>query len=405
MQQLMFPANPNFWFETVRSFSHIAAGGAEFGEVLATAAAITGGDTESWHDRWLATADRVAAVADEARSRGHEVTARDAALRASNYYRSAEFFLHDHPDDPRILHAYRRGVEQYTAYADSVGAAVLARVSIPWDGAVDLPGWFHASPLPGPRPVVVMHSGFDGGAEECHFFGARAGVERGYHVLAFDGPGQPGTRQEHGVVFRPDWENVIAPVIDWLVARDDVDPDRIALWGISLGGQLAFRAAAFEPRLAAVIADDGVYDFGDLPAGMLGLTRQQLEAEARAESAPRLDAHIDRAMAENQEIHWALTHGRYVMGGDTYRETVARMLDYNLRDGVAAKITCPALVCDAENDFATGQSTRVMDDLNVSHRALRRFTAEEGADLHCHLGATGYAAAVILDWLSEVLNN
>lgn len=404
MKQLMFPGDPNFWFETVRMFSHIPDGGAEFGEVLATAAAITERDTESWHDQWLATADRVAALAADARSRGHEVSAQEAALRAANYYRSAEFFLHDHPEDPRILHAYRAAIGQYYAYADSLGPGVLARVSIPWEGSVELPGWFHASPLPGPRPVVVISSGFDGTAEESHFFGARAAVDRGYHVLAFDGPGQPGTRQEHGVLFRPDWEAVIAPVIDWLTARDDVDRERIALLGVSLGGELALRAAAFEPRLAAVIADDGLDDFGEVIAGMLGRSREALESEARAESAPQLDADIEAAMAANPGAYWALTHGRYVMGGQTYRDAVARMLDYHLRDGVIEKITCPVLVCEAEHDlFISGHADRIMGRLGGSQHRLRRFTEAEGADLHCHLGAARYAAAVMFDWLDETL--
>jgi pimeloyl-ACP methyl ester carboxylesterase len=253
--------------------------------------------------------------------------------------------------------------------------------------------------------VLVMHNGFDGTAEECHFHGARAAVERGYHVLAFDGPGQPGTRQEHGVLFRPDWEAVVSPVVDWVVARDDVDADRIALLGISLGGELAFRAAAFESRIAAVIAVDGVYDLGELAAGMVGRTRDQLEAEVRAESAPALDADLEAVVAANPGAHWALTHGRYVMGGATYRELAGRMLEYSLRDGIAEKITCPALVCEAEEDlFFVGQPETVLEHLTSSSApALRRFTAAEGAEAHCHLGAVRYASGVVYDWLDEVL--
>ncbi|MEV4236907.1 MULTISPECIES: alpha/beta fold hydrolase [unclassified Nocardia] len=103
-----------------------------------------------------------------------------------------------------------------------------------------------------------MHNGFDGTVEEMHFFGAVAAVERGYHVLSFDGPGQPGTRHHQGLAFRPDWENVVGPVLDYVAARPEVDADRIALFGVSMGGVLAPRAAAFDQRVAALIAVDGI---------------------------------------------------------------------------------------------------------------------------------------------------
>lgn len=80
------------------------------------------------------------------------------------------------------------------------------------------------------------------------------GVERGYHVLTFDGPGQPAALHLDGLVFRPDWENVVSPVLDWLLARPEVDPARVSLLGVSMDGLLAPHAAAFEHRLAAYVA-------------------------------------------------------------------------------------------------------------------------------------------------------
>ncbi|HEY3995016.1 MAG TPA: hypothetical protein VGM40_03555 [Mycobacterium sp.] len=82
-------------------------------------------------------------------------------------------------------------------------------VEIPYQGTV-LRGYFYrADDSDQPRPTVVMHNGFDGSAEEMHFFGAAAGIERGYHVLTFDGPGQPSAIHEHHLPFRPDWEHVV----------------------------------------------------------------------------------------------------------------------------------------------------------------------------------------------------
>lgn len=117
MRPLLFPDNPQFWYETLRSMSHIAYGGADFGEAVSTSARIKEGDYDSWHEEWTATADRVAAEARRALDAGYTVSARDGFLRASNYYRSAEFFQHGNPCDPRHAYTYDRSVACFQAAA------------------------------------------------------------------------------------------------------------------------------------------------------------------------------------------------------------------------------------------------------------------------------------------------
>jgi pimeloyl-ACP methyl ester carboxylesterase len=400
VRPLFFAEDENFWFETLRSLGHVAYGGADIGEVVVTAERIKAGDYDSWYAEWTRTAERIAATADRARSGGHDVSARDAYLRASNYFRTAEFFLHGNPADPRILGSYDRAIAAFDAYVELAGGAV-ERVAIPYEDTT-LPGYFYPSPLPGRQPLVIMHNGFDGTAEEMRFFGALAAQERGYHVLCFDGPGQPGTRQRHGLLFRPDWENVVGPVLDYGVSRPEVDADRVSLLGVSLGGQLSFRAAAFEPRLAAVIAVDGVYDFGVFATRFVDGDRDRVKALVNAESAPGVDRQLAEAMETSPTARWAFTHGAYVMGGDTPRACAAKMLEYDLRDGVAERISCPALVCEAGDDlFFGGQPQEVFEHLTTADRTWLRFTEEEGADAHCHIGAQRYAFAAILDWLDE----
>ncbi|MFI9329321.1 alpha/beta hydrolase family protein [Kitasatospora sp. NPDC052868] len=214
------------------------------------------------------------------------MSARDGFLRASNYYRSAEFFLHGRPCDPRHEHAYERSVECFRAAA-ALFSPVIEPVEIPYEGTA-LPGYLYRVDDSGtPRPTLIMHNGFDGTAEELHFFGAMAGVERGYTVLVFDGPGMPGPRHREGLVFRPDWEHVVTPVVDFAEALPDVDNSRIALLGISMGGVLAPRAAAFEHRLAALVAVDGLYDLGETSVRSIPGTREEAERLLRAPSASR----------------------------------------------------------------------------------------------------------------------
>src|ERR1700722_19056506 len=218
MEPLLFPKDPQFWYETQRVLGHTAYGGADTGEVLTTAQRIVAGDYDSWHDEWLATADRGAVEAEDALAGGHLITPRDGLLRASSYYRSAEFFLHGDPEDPRIAHSYERSVACFK-HAAALLHPAIEPVQIPYDGTT-LHGYFYRGGS-GRRPTVIMHNGFDGSVEEMHFFGAAAAQERGYNVLSFDGPGQPAARQRDGLVFRPDWEHVVTPVVDWVLERPD----------------------------------------------------------------------------------------------------------------------------------------------------------------------------------------
>jgi dienelactone hydrolase len=184
-------------------------------------------------------------------------------------------------------------------------------------------------------------------------------------VLVFDGPGQFTSVHRQGLHFRGDWEHVVTPVIDYLPTRKDVDPKRIALHGLSLGGYLAPRAAAFEHRLAACIADDGVYDYGI--AQLNGVPADKLDAVVAAlsaPSAPELDAMLEKAMATNSVAQWAFTHGMYSFGKDTPRAYLAATQSFHLKDGIAEQIQCPTLVCVAEKDlFFQGQADQLMEHL------------------------------------------
>ncbi len=384
---------------------HAAYGGADIAEVLAVAQNIVAGDYESWHDEWLTLAERTAAEAEPQLAAGHRISARDGLLRASNYYRAAEFFLHGDPSDPRIDHAFRRYTKCFQDAAALFTPAIEV-VEIPYEQTV-LHGYFYrATGSEGdaaPRPTMVLHSGFDGGAEELHYCGAAAGAERGYHVLSFDGPGHPAARHLDGLYFRPDWENVVTPVLDWVMTRPEVDESRVGLLGLSMGGLLAPRAAAFEHRLAACVADDGVYELGATILSHFPGSRAEIEAGLRAENAPEVDAAIQHLMAVNPTVRWGVTNGMYVMGVDSPRAFCASYLDYTLAGGIAEQITCPTLVCDAASDlFWPGQPQVLFDHLTCP-KTLLRFTDADGAGAHCQFGAQRLANARIYDWLDETL--
>lgn len=400
---LLFRDDPQFWYETVRLFGAAEYGGALFGEVIAIAQKIKAGDYDSWYDANNSFADRVSAEAEAQLRKGHRISARDGFLRACNYYRSSEFFLHANADDPRMKRAYERSVACYKAAA-ALFTPAIEPLEIPYEGTT-VPGYFHSPDTSGrSRPTILLNNGFDGSAEEMHWNGARAAVERGYNVLVFDGPGQFGPVHRAKLPFRPDWEKVVTPVVDFALKRADIDPRRIAIHGVSFGGYLAPRAAAFEPRIAACIADDGVYDYG--AAQLVGIPepmRPQVLAALAAPNAPQLDARLEQMMKANSTARWAFTHGMYVMGVASPRAYLAATQAYHLRDGIAERIKCPTLVCEAEKDlFFSGQAQQLLDHLTCP-KTMLKFTDAEGAGAHCEVGASRLSFARIYDWLDETL--
>ena len=163
------------------------------------------------------------------------------------------------PVDPRLVATNTRQTEVFRQ-----GATLLPYPPEILDisyGTTTLPGYFFPVVADGrPRPTVILLGGYDGTAEELYFFNGAAALARGYNVLAFDGPGQGAALLQQGLVLRPDFENVLTPVLDYLGSRGDVDPGRVGLIGLSLGAHLAPRAVSAEHRIAACVADCGSFD-------------------------------------------------------------------------------------------------------------------------------------------------
>ncbi len=387
-----------FSFELLRAIGYSVYDGADIGECLSTAARIHEGDFESWYREWTATAERVRRIADTSLARGHRVSARKAYLRASNYYRTAEFFLHTDPTDPRILSTWENSRLCFRE-ATLLFAFPCEAIDIPYEGTT-LPGYlYRVDTSDTPRPTVIFHGGFDSTVEELYFAGATAAVEHGYNCLTFDGPGQGRVIRQQHLPFRPDWEAVVTPVVDYAVRRSEIDSERLALMGMSQGGYFAPRAAAFEHRLRALIAYDGVFNCYDavpllMPPPVLSLLEhEQFEA---------FDAVLQLLMTMNSSLRWSVTNGMWTYGVSTPRAFLRKLEEYTLEQ-VIDGIRCPTLVLAAENDhFFSGQPEKLYERLSCP-KTWMRFTVEEGAEEHCHEGAMSLFHQRLFDWLDETL--
>lgn len=379
----------SFSFEALRAAGYATYGGAELGEVLVTCRRIPEGDEQAWSAQWAATAERVERLGRDALEAGHRVSAREALLRASNYYRTADFYRREDPtnDDgsARLARASQLTFTDAAALLDTPARPVR----IPYEDTT-LPGWLFLADGSGePRPTVLYHGGYDSTLEEDYLALAAGALRRGYHVLAFDGPGQGTALRDQGLHFRPDWEAVVTPVVDFALTLPEVDGDRLTLVGTSLGGYLAARAAAFEHRLAACVLHDGVYDFHHAVDAIVGAAAQ----------AP---GGLEAVMAQSVSVRWAVRNGLWTFGLADADALVKATADYTL-EGIAPQIICPTLVLDAENDqFFAGQPRRVAEALTCP-TTLIAFREDEGGGEHCHEGAIALWHQRTFDWLSTVL--
>jgi pimeloyl-ACP methyl ester carboxylesterase len=388
----------SFAFEFVRNLGFMYYGGSDLGEMMATAGRIKEGDEGSWFTEFDKLARRTLSRADASFAAGHRESARTAYLRASTYFRTAEFYLHGNPGDPRILSESRASQKAYAEAAMLTGPT-WEPVQIPYEGTT-LPGYFYKVDNSGrPRRTLIFFGGFDSSIEELFYSGGAAAIRRGYNCLTFDGPGQGAVVREQKIPFRYDSEKVATPAVDYALTRPDVDGDNLALMGMSLGGYWAARTVAFEHRFRAAVFYDGVYDFY---RAVRGLVPKEAVAALDAGDSVAFEEIVYKAMRINTALRWLVTQGVWSFGVPSFTEFVAKTKQYTM-DRIAGQIQCPCLVLQGDADmFFLGQPQQIYDALQVPKQIVR-FTAADGAENHCQSGALSYKDEVVFDWLDEAL--
>ena len=376
-----FFTDQTFHFETLRNAGYAHSRCADLGEMLETAKQIVEGDVESWYRAWAATADRTEGLAARTQDK---ISKGDAYMRASTYQRLAEFLLP--PDDPRRAESFDKAVRWFLQGLDALGVR-YERFSAPYAN-----GRLRALYLPGPpsseqKPLIVAIGGYDSILEEKYPVIGKAALDRGYAVLMYEGPGQGEPLRKYGMKFIPEWEKPTAAVLDEFLRSHD-KPSKIVLFGMSMGGYLAPRAATFEERIDGVVAYDVCFDLHEVAVRTMGAVKQ------------------NPALLKNTGVSWAYDNARWTMGTINPDDTLEAFSHYKLAP-IADRIRQDVLIlAGAEDHFIPFHQAADFEKSLVNARSVttRTFDRASGGAEHCQCGATSLAHAAVFDWLLQRFN-
>jgi alpha-beta hydrolase superfamily lysophospholipase len=399
----------NSLFEALGSRALFLAsdGGADFGECWKTVQRVGDGGPDEWYREWTSVAEWLVELGDASAERGHPVSAREAYVRATNYYRTAYAPLFGSPVDDRMETAFEREVEAF-AKAAPLWDMPVELVEIPFEDGATLPGVLVGT-VGGiePRGTIVHVNGYDSNVHEMFIAHVPAAVRRGYTVLLFDGPGQGRNLIRDGLTMRPDWENVVGPVLDYALTRSEVNDRRVVLAGWSWGGFLAPRAAGFEDRITALWADPGQWDLRERVVAGLPLSEEEKERFPDGVDPRALD-EMERSLRSPDAdpfLRWRMIQRPlWVHGKRTLFDYFADATRYEL-SSVAGNITCPTLLTMAEADPVAASAPKLFDAVAAERKTLIRFTDAEGAGGHVEATARSLFHQRCYDWLDEVLED
>lgn len=324
---------------------------------------------------WVAMADKLVDLAAEDEGKGRAFSAGKKLQRASLYYITAERMQgHGHPGRQATYAKAREAFDR----AMRLGRENAERVEIPYEGGA-IPGLLTRAEGDGPTPILVYVNGLDSCKELLYWSGLpQALLRRGVSTLCIDQPGSGEALRLSGLHATHESERWASKVVDWLETRPDVDPKRIGLAGISLGGYYTPRAVAFEPRFALGAVWGANHNWAEV--------QQKRLAREGENPVPHYWAHV----------HW-------VFGAKDMDDFLDKSKGMTL-DGVLDRVRVPFLVTHGERDRQIGleYAHQTYDQLiNSPKRELKIFTDREGGVEHVGVDNMSFGRDFIADWIAE----
>ena len=398
---ILLSKDESFHFELLFTLGNTIFGAGDVNDALAAAKDIKAGNFTSWLETFHALAEYTKKQAEDADNAYDPLNVREAWFAASSYYRQADFYNHANWTDPRINSFW---LEQRAAFDKALAALPVPgeRIQIPTDNFTIEAIWYTAAADGVKRPTLVIGNGYDAGQEDSYHSFVVPALARGWNVMTYEGPGQPTVRRNDDIGFIPDWEKVLTPVIDELMNRKGcfVDEDRLVLVGVSMGGYLAARAAAFEPRIKALILNGGVWDVYEGYAGQLTPDLKELLAAGKQEEFDEAALPLLDSPQVPTAVRWGLGHGLWCFKQHSPYLWLESLKQYTLKD-VVEKINVPVLVVDSEFEgFFAGQPEVVKDALG--DKATYKFF-NGTAGYHVQVGAGQEWNRYQFAWLNKTL--
>ncbi|MEI6621878.1 MAG: alpha/beta hydrolase [Actinomycetes bacterium] len=284
-----------------------------------------------------------------------------------------------------------------------------------------LPGYFIPAPGGGRRPTVLVSSGSDGQNVESMQFGVTAGLQRGYNIVLYEGPGQMSLLFKRNIPFTAQWNKVVGPVLSWVKARPDVG--KVALIGVSFGGMLCASAAAKLKGLDAVVLEPGGWNFPMSWPDQEDMKFVQETAKAPPQEQAAVATKVNAGFLEqwgsmprtsqfeiykrgeifSPEVQQEARAGKPI---SNYYAMLAAMLPFNFEADYRA-ITIPTMITINEGDTFFGnqpvEAFAMLDKVPAGRKVLQKFTGAQGAALHDQPSGPQVAQEFIFDWLDDQL--
>jgi len=305
---------------------------------------------------------------------------------AAIYYRGAEFYITQ--KDPDKEKFYDKFIELFYQNFKEDG---IKRFKVPYNDSF-LPALKVPAKTEKKKGTIVMHGGFDSFIEEFYSI-MRIFSDNGYDVIAFEGPGQGGARKKYGIAWDEKWDRPTKSVLDYFKLDD------ITLFGISMGGHLCLRAAAFEPRIKRVVSSGGAVDYWKIPGPFIrGLMKMFFHFENFTTKS------LIKKMKKDEHHNWYVENSMYITKIDKHLDAMRKIFDMTAENMNPEKITQDVLLLTARNDHFIPikmHKKQVKTLKNAKSVTGKIYTKETNAHNHCQIGNIPLVCNDILKWIEE----
>jgi len=308
-------------------------------------------------------------------------------MNAAFYYRAAEFYTKW--DEPGKLPLYDQFIEQFYL-AVEMDRFETGRIEYK---STSISTLRVEAELPEPKGTIILHAGYDAFKEEL-YSGMRFLASQGYDVIGFDVPWMDRSAKPDDEGFSYEWERVIGAVLDHYGVAD------ASLIGISFGGWLALRAAAFEPRISRVVASSVSYDVNQYVSWF----NQKIAQFALRRMKGFTNKQIVSQMESDPQSAWFFDQLMHVTRRETPLEAAEVLSQINARNLHSELVTQDVLILTGADDQLVPfkmHNLQVKALVNAASVTPLVFTGEVHGEHHCQIGNFGLALTTILNWLDE----